>query len=220
MSLRTTMTALPRQPNVPLLTPLWQADVAQLLDEHHMIAWADSPARRTQFAVGLAQFLGLQRDTEVCVFFGKHIDSLDAFCHQLERSIPGPTLDRRIDGAAGVASLLRQRFDVRGRPATKYRYYIWHDADALLIQDHRLFGRIVDTIAGVAAESEYVSDDLLLIHRAVYIGSSVLDVYAEDARGQFQSWYDDGAGEPFWKVVTGVERPPFVRYRVDSLFEA
>ena len=108
--LRTTMTALPRQPSVPLLGQLWQADVAQLLDEHHMIAWSDSPARRTQFAVGLSQFLGLQRDAEVCVFYGKHIDSLDGFCHQLERSIPGPALERRFDGTAGIASLLRQRF--------------------------------------------------------------------------------------------------------------
>ena len=39
----------------------------------------------------------------------------------------------------------------------------------------------MDTIAGVAAEAEYVSDDLLLIHRSVYIGSSVLDVYRGSA---------------------------------------
>jgi len=185
-----------------------------------MVAWSDVPARRTQFAVGLAQFLGLQRDAEVCVFYGKHIADLDAFCHQLERSIPGPSLERRFEGTAGIASLLRSRETMRGRPATKFRYYIWHDADALLLKNHRLFGQIVDAIAGVAAEAEYVSDDLLLLHRAVYIGSSVLDVYAEDPRGQFQNWFDDGAGDPFWKVVTGIERPPFVRYRADSIYES
>lgn len=213
------MSAVSRSPHVPLLAPGWQPDVVQLLDEHHMVAWSDIPTRRTQFAVGLAQFLGLQRDAEVITFFGRHIADIEEFCHQLERSIPGPSLDRRFEGTAGIASLLRSRVSMRGRPATKFRYYVWHDADALLLKDHRLFGRIVDAIAGVAAEDEYVNDDMLLLHRAIFVGSSVLDVYAEDPRGQFQNWYNDGGGDPFWKVVTGIEHPPFVRYRVDSLFQ-
>lgn len=214
------MSALSRQPEIPLLTTDWQADVTQLLDEHHLAAWSDQPQRRTQFAVSLAQFLGSQRDTEVCVFYGKHITDLDSFCHQLERCLPGPTLERRLHGPRGVVSLLRARDGVRGRPAPKYRYYIWHDADVLLRADPRLFGQIADTIAGVAAESEYVSDDLLLIHRCVYVGGSILDVYAEDPRGQFHAWHDDGHEEPFWRVVTGIERPPVLRYRIDALGRA
>lgn len=202
---------------MPLLVTDWQADVTQLLDEHHLVAWSDLPQRRMQFAVSLGQFLGSQRDTEVCVFYGKYITDLDSFCHQLERNVPGPSLQRRLEGGGGIADLLRQRASFRGRPETKHRFYIWHDADVLLRANHKLFGRIVDAISGVAAEAEYVSEDMLLLHRAVYVGSSVLDVYAEDPRGQFQSWADDGHGDPFWKVVTNIERPMFLRYRIDCL---
>jgi len=211
------MSALSRQPEIVLLAQDWQADVTQLLDEHHLVAWSDVPQRRTQFAVSLGQFLGSQRDTEVCVFYGKYITDLDSFCYQLERAVPGPALDRRIDGPGGVVSLMRARATVRGRPETKFRFYIWHDADVLLRQNHVLFGQIVDAMAGVAAESEYVSDDLLLLHRSVFVGGSVLDVYAEDIRGQFRRWAEDGQGEPFWKVVTGIETPPFLRYAIDLL---
>lgn len=211
------MSALSRQPEVPLLVADWQSDVTQMLDEHHLVAYSDVPARRTQFAVMLAQFLGRQRDTEVCVFYGKFITDLESFCYQLERAIPGPALERRVDGPRGAVSLLRARASFRGRAETKHRYYIWHDADVLLRQDHRLFGQIVDAMAGVAAESEYVSDDLLLLHRSIYVGSSILDVYAEDPRGQFRRWYADGRGEPFWQVVTGLRHPPFTKYCIDVL---
>ncbi len=212
------MSALSRQPDVPLLVPDWQADVVQLLDENHLVAWSDMPQRRMQFAVSLGRFLGSLRDTEVCVFYGRFINDLDSFCYQLERNVPGPMLDRRIDGSTGIASLLRARASFRGRPETKHRYYIWHDADVLLRTNHRLFGQIVDAMAGVAAEAEYVSDDLLLLHRSIFVGGSILDVYAEDARGQFNSWLvDDPEQEPFWRVVTGVEAPAFLRYRIDML---
>lgn len=211
------MSALSRKPEIPLLIPDWQADVVQLLDEAHMVAWSESPARRTQFAVSLGQFLSRQRDTEVCVFYGKFITDLESFCYQLERAIPGPLLDRRLHGPRGAVSLLRSRASFHGRPETRYRYYIWHDADVLLGRDHSLFGQIVDAISGVAAEAEYVSDDLLLIHRAVYVGSTMLDVYADDGRGQFKRWFNDGLGEPFWRVVTNVRHPPFLKYGIDLL---
>src|ERR1051325_4722948 len=111
------MSVLSRQTSeLVLLAPDWQADVTQLLDEHHMVAWSDLPQRRTQFAVSLGQFLGSQRDTEVCVFYGRYITDLDSFCYQLERAIPGPTLVRRIDGPGGVVALLRARASFRGRP--------------------------------------------------------------------------------------------------------
>lgn len=212
------MSAVSRQPEMPLLAANWQGDVAQLLDEHHLVAWSDLPPRRMQFAVTLGRFLGSLRDTEVCVFYGRFITDLESFCYQLERALPGPTIDRRFDGPTGIASLLRARASFRGRPETKRRYYIWHDADILLKTNHVLFGQIVDALSGVAAEAEYVSDDLLLIHRTVYVGGSILDVYAEDPRGQFVSWQNDGRGEPFWRVVTGIDKPPFLRYPIDSLF--
>jgi hypothetical protein len=211
------MSALSRHSTEPLLTQDWVADVVQMMDEHHLVAWSDRAERRAQFAVSLGQFLSRQRDTEVCVFYGRYITDLDSFCYQLERSIPGPALERRIAGPAGVADLLRQRASFRGKPESKHRYYIWHDADVMLKANHALFGRIVDAMAGVAAEAEYVSDDLLLLHRSVFVGGTILDVYGEDPRGQFQSWASDGLGEPFWKVVTGIEAPAVHRLRIDDL---
>jgi hypothetical protein len=214
------MSALSRQPENPLLVADWQADVTQLLDEHHLVAWSDVAQRRMQFAVSLGRFLGSLRDTEVCVFYGRFITDLDSFCYQLERNVPGPILDRRIDGPSGIANLLRARASFRGRPETKHRYYIWHDADVMFRSNTKLFSQITDAMSGVAAEAEYASDDLLLIHRSVYVGGSILDVYAEDPRGQFQSWLadeDHPDHEPFWRLVTGIERPPFMRYRIDGL---
>jgi hypothetical protein len=211
------MSALSRQTDIPQLVADWQADVTQCLDEHHLVAWSEFPQRRTQFAVSLGQFLGGLHDAEVCVLYGKYITDLESFCYQLERAIPGPSLQRRIDGPGGIVSLLRERSLFRGRTATKFRFYVWHDADVLLRSDHKLFGRLVDAFAGVAAEAEYVSDDVLLLHRAVFVGSSILDVYAEDPRGQFRAWHDDGQGEPFWRVVTGIDAPSCMRYRIDAL---
>ena len=34
--------------------------------------------------------------------------------------------------------------------------------------------------------TEYVTDDLLLLTRAVFIGSGTLEMYAEDPKGQFR----------------------------------
>jgi len=214
------MSALSRKFDVPLLTTDWQADAAQLLDESHMAAWADSAELRTQFSVSLAHFLSSQRDTEVCVFYGKHITCLDSFCHQLERCLPGPPLERRLHGSRGAVNLMRTRPSFRGRVPSKYRYYIWHDADVLLRANPSLFGQVIDAISGVAAEAEYVSDDLLVIHRAIYVGGPILDIYADDPVAQFQSWHNDGHAEPFWKVVTGIEAPTFTKYRIDSIAAA
>ena len=69
----------------------------------------------------------------------------------------------------------------------------------------------------MAAESEYVSDDLLLIHRVVFVGGRGLMEYFEDEEGQFRSWYKDEFGEPFWQVVTGVEAPSVTTVEIDPL---
>jgi hypothetical protein len=76
----------------------------------------------------------------------------------------------------------------------------------------------VDAIIGVGAEAEYASDDLLLLHRSVFVGSSLLDLYAEDPAGQFSIWAPDADGEPFWSVVTGVDKPQVTRYNIDALW--
>jgi hypothetical protein len=211
------MSALARHGRPPFRVPDWQPDVLQLMDEQHLAAWSDSAQRRLLFASSFGQFLSIQRDTELCVLYGQSIVDLDSFCAQLERALPGPGLDRRIDGARGVVSLLRARTGAAFKRPAKFRYYLWHDADVLLARDRGLFGRLIDAIAGVAAEAEYVSDDLLLIHRAVLVGSGLLAAYAQQPAGQFCSWYDDGLGEPFWRVVTGVPAPSVLAYEIDPL---
>ncbi len=211
------MSALSRHLDQPLVRANWEPDVGQMLDEHHLTAWSDLAGRRLQFAVGLGQFLGAQRDTEVCPFYGRYITDLESFCHQLERAVPGPSLARRISGPGGITDLLRTRTSHKGRPASKFRYYIWHDADVLLQRDRALFGQLVDALAGVAAECEYVSDDLLIIQRSVLVGGAAISEYCKDPKGQCRSWFDDGMGEPFWKVVTGIDAPAFNSYPIDVL---
>lgn len=213
----TGMSALTRQHGPIARAAGWHADVLQLLDDHHLVATSPSPARRVRFGAALGSFLLGLRDAEVCTIYGLEVDSLDRFCAQVERSIAGPTIDRRIDGPRGLTALLRHRETFRGRPASKFRYYLWHDADVLLGADELLFARLADALAGVAAEAEYASDDLLLIHRAVFIGGPALDEYAARPDGQLRSWYRDGHGEPFWRVVAGVEAPPFLRFDIDRL---
>ncbi len=211
------MSALTRHTESPFRAVDWEPMVTQMLDEHHLVAWSGVPRRRVHFAAALSQFLGAQRDTEVCTFYGRYVTDLESFCYQLERALPGVPLERRIDGSSGIAALLRSRHTFRHRTASKYRYFVWHDADVLLRENHKLFGRLADALAGVAAEAEYASDELLIIQRTIYVGGPLLDVYAENRHGQFRTWYSDGHGEPFWKVVTGLDAPPVLRYQIDLL---
>lgn len=212
------MSALTRQSDSPFAAANWQPEVVQLLDEHHLVATSAVPRRRMHFAVSLGQFLQGLRDAEVCTLYGRFITDLDSYCYQLERAVAGPPIERRIDGPRGVTALLRCREVFRGRPASKFRFYVWHDADVLMQADEGLFGRIVDAMAGVAAEAEYVSDDLLLIHRTVFVGGPVLDRYAQRDDGQFRVWLPDAENdEPFWQLVTGIERPPVMTYSIESL---
>ncbi len=211
------MSALTRQPDSAFAAPNWQPDVVQMLDESHLVAVSPLARSRTLFAVSLAQFLQGLREAEVCTLYGRFVTDLESYCHQLERAITGPTLERRIDGPRGVTALLRWRETYRGRPASKFRFYIWHDADVLLHANERLFARLAETMMGVAAEAEYASDDLLLLHRTVFVGGPVLAAYAQQANGPMQEWLAEPGQEPFWQVVSGLERPRTQRYEIDTL---
>lgn len=196
----------------------WQPEVMARLDDDHLVAWSPHALTRTRFAATLQQFLGSQPDTDVCNFYGRYIADLEGFCHQLERMLPAPPLNRRIDGPRGVTESLRSRFSFRGRSIARQRFYVWHDADHLIEHDADLFGRLADALMGVAAEAEYVSDDLLMIQRCVFIGGDALQKYASDHRGQLRSWRADRFGEPFWAVVTGLDQPPVQVAEIASLF--
>ena len=196
----------------------WQAELASVLDEHHLAAWSASACERAAFAAGLGSFLAGLDDAQVIPIYGRSAPDLGGLCYQLERCIPGtgPML-LRIGGPRGVVSRLRSRPVIAGRSPLRFRYILWHDPDTMIESDAALFGRVADAIAGVAAESEYASDDLLLLTRAIYIGGEALAAYAAREDGQFQRWHDDGAGEPFWRAVSGLDRPPVVGSTLESL---
>jgi hypothetical protein len=171
---------------------------------------AEIPVRRQQF-------LGSQRETDVVTLYGRYINDLESFCHQLERAIPVDRLERRLDGTDSVTEALRSRQTIRGRSVARSRYIVWNDADTLLRADRDLFSKLVDAMLGVCAEAEYASEDLLLIQRCVFVGGPALADYAEDATAQFRTWLPDGLGDPFWSLVTGVQAPDVQSMHIDAL---
>lgn len=192
--------------------------------EHHVAVWSEHPQQRQTFAVSLAEHLHAIPDVEVLEFIGREIRSIANFSAQLgvqlallsgqaEALFVAPT----IDGPGGIIEALRERPAYPGHDtAAKIRVYLWHDADVLLTADAAAFGAMVDAIAGIAAEAEYASEDRLLIHRGIFIGSSALATYARDAGGQFRTWLSDSAGSPaLWKVISGVENPPVLVLPID-----
>jgi hypothetical protein len=196
---------------------LWQVEAAQLLEEHHLVAWAHLPAHRRRFGHDLAAHLGGMDDTQVCELPGAAVHDIFSFCNFLERQIRNDRIRRSIDAKGGIVDALRLVSD-RNRPL-KRRFFIWHDADVMLRYDHRLFGRLADALMGVSAEMEYASEDLLLLQRVIFVGAPSLDVYAEDPRGQFRRWFSESGEEPLWATVTGVKSPPVLRYRIDPMFD-
>jgi len=197
----------------------WQPEVMAGLDEKHLVAWSDRPRLRSRFAAELYRFLSLQPRVETVVLHGRSITSMDHLCDQIERQIPGPDLHREIDGPYGLTELLRSNESWPGQLPPRARYLIWNDADVLLKSDPSLFGRIVDALIGVAAESEFSTTHRLLLQRAVFTGGPMLERYARDQRGQFRCWMAEGNEEPFWQLVSGLDIPPVMTKPVDLLME-
>ena len=198
----------------------WQAELTRVLDEHHLVAWSSQSGERASFAAGLASFLAGMDDAQVVPIYGRNATDLDSLCYQIERSIAGDgPMRRRVDGPAGLVSRFRSQPVIPGRPPLRLRYIVWHDPDELIQNDPKLFGQVADAIAGVAAEAEYASDDLLLITRAVYIGGQVLREYADDESGQLRTWLHAGSQEPFWRAVSGVEMPPVLTGQIGRLLD-
>jgi hypothetical protein len=203
--------------------PAWVTDAAQLLEERHLVAWSGSAQARAQFVRELSSYLSSLSDTETVVVEGARIASADHLADQLgadgfedlARStlFAGPGLGEE---QGVVDALRRRRLGGAGRPF-KRRFILWNDANATLARSAALFGRLVDAVIGVAAEDEYASEEVLLIQRAIFIGSAALDVYAEDPRGQFRSWLADGESPALWHVVTGLAKPAVVSRPIERM---
>jgi hypothetical protein len=192
--------------------------VSEAHQEHHVVLWSADAARRAEASAVLAEHLRSLPEVELFHFDGSSIRSLKDFCTQLtaiRAAIPASEGDAgvkaSIDGPGGVIDSLRERQGELsiGVSGAKRRYYLWTEADTLLNNDPAAFGGVIDAMAGVAAEAEYASEDLLLIHRAILIGGPALATYAGNEHGQFRSWLPDAAGSPpLWKVISGLEQPP------------
>jgi hypothetical protein len=187
----------------------WPAGIAQLLDEHHLVVLGERPEHRQEFARVLAAHLEAMPETAIISLPGRQATSLEAVCQMLSETFH---LARPI--RPGIGNIIRL---LRSRPLeARHQYFIWHDADALLEADVKLFGRLVNAFLGVAAEFEHVNPDLLTLQRLVFLGGDKLGAYAEDASGQFRAWLIEGGSTPFWEVTTCVDRPPVLTYRLDG----
>lgn len=206
----------------PSLGPAWASDAAQLLEERHLVAWSPSPPARGAFVRHLASYLASLGDTEIVTVDGASIESADHLAVQLN---PDGVLEHSRAFVAGpgmgeeqrvVDALRSRRLGRAGRPF-KRRFILWNDANLTLARSPALFGRLVDALLGVAAEDEYASEEVLLIQRAIFVGSAALDVYAEDPRGQFRSWLADGRSPALWHVITGLSSPAVTSQPIERL---
>jgi hypothetical protein len=188
----------------PMIEP---ADVAPLLDEHHLVVLGEGDDRDA-FAERLHDHLaGTVAESSVTVLEGKRVRDLGSFC-------------RMLDGAIGSGEIIEQTVDgvverLRGcSTGVRHHYFIWHDADTLLEHDVPLFGRLVNAMLGVAAEREHLSPDVLVIQRHIFLGNYKLGAYADDDHGQFRSWLVKDDVTRFWDVASCLERPPVLMYRL------
>lgn len=194
----------------------WQPQVCQKLESHHLVAWSRDVRARTHLAASLQSYLMTQPGTEVCVLHGRAILDLEGLCAQLERQIVVDEVARTIDGPRGVVAALRTCAAVPGRPPARQRVILWHDADVLLRARPVLFGRLVESIAGVSGELEFAGEGGVFLQRCVFLGSSALRDEAKAPGSAFRSWLDeDGSG--FWSLVSGLVQPPVSVCSVDAL---
>lgn len=208
----TSLRGVPTQP--------WQVEVGKHLEEHHLCASSDQPRRRERFVIDLGTCLSKFQDTDVCTLDGSRVHNVDELCREMERALGVGPIGRSVDGEDGLVGALRRRPPADSARAIKRRYIIFSEAHVLLREDPRLFGRAADAIMGVAAEHEFFSDDVLLIQRGIFVGRAAIDVYAEDPRGQFLSWFSEGREQPLWKVVSGQKAPHVARWRIGPELDA
>ena len=193
----------------------WQLALAQVLDEHHLCASSESFSARASFVDDLVSQLSLMDDTQVCVIDGLQTLDIASFGRELGTALGVDVRKHPIDSLESVVWALRRRFTPADQSPVKRRFIVWSEAHELLRQNSRAFSQLVDAMMGVAAESEFASEDLLLLQRCVFIGRSALDVYAEDPTAQFRAWMSEGTERPLWSVVSGQDAPRVRRLPIE-----
>lgn len=178
------------------------------LDEAHMIIWGADSSQRQHALTLCREMLSAIPETQTVELNGASMIDIKSARAALAASLPGP-IEREpgpsFDGPSGVLARLREPPPPIGGAHIKRRYYLWHDADVLLTSSPASFSVMIDAIAGVAAESEYASDDLLLIQRLVLIGSPDLATCYADEHGPLRSWRHTSP----WAKQTKIAAPVF-----------
>lgn len=198
----------------------WQIDVAQRLEEHHVCATSDGVTRRQRFTHDLCSLLSSMDATHVGVIDGARGRTLEGWCRELAVAVGVPEVAPGIELSGGVVDALRRRPIGPDGRAIRRRFLLWTDAHAMLREHPRDFARLIDAMMGVAAESEFVSEDVLIIQRAVFIGRPALAAYLEDPTGQMRQWYSEGSEDPLWRVITGVKAPRVSHWPIGDEVEA
>lgn len=196
----------------------WWLRAASTLEEHHLCAWSPDAHARAGFIVRLGAILETMEGTDVCVLDAGAMTDMASVCEQFGRIAGLGPIAPRLGGDDGLLAALRRRPE-RQRPdgtVLKRRYFVISEAQALLRRDPALLGRVVDAVAGVAAEDEFVGDDLLLIQRLVLVGTAALDVYAEDPRGQLRRWWGAEGELSAWGLITRRAGPRVARWRIGA----
>lgn len=193
----------------PVVVDAPLGDIPSLLDEKHIVLWSRDLHRRERAADLVVASLRSVQDAQVVSLPGAVIHDLKSLRSHLDHALPSAEqrpLRATIDGPAGLLARLREPADpLPDHHHIKWRYYVWRDADVLLRSSPAAFSIMVDAVAGVAAEAEYTSDDLLLIQRLVLVGGPPLHVAAQDPLGPMNAWRP---GSP-WARMTKVEAPIF-----------
>ena len=187
----------------------WPADVAQLLDEHHLVVIGDSSARRAALAQSLWLHLDELAASRALILNGSRCRELDDFCMLLENGLNGGSRITRT--IPGLIDFLRN-----GTVSDHHLYLLWQDADVLLEADVELFGRITNVLLAVATEHEQLNPDVLTLQRTVFLGSDKLGAYAELEHAQFQVWLEEDEQPDLWEIEACVPRPPVLTYRLEG----
>lgn len=193
----------------PVVVGVPLGDVPSTLDEKHLVLWSRDLHRRERAADLVVAALRTVQDAQVVCLPGAVIHDLKTLRAQLDQALPSAEnrpLRATIEGPAGLLARLREPADpLPGHHHVKWRYYVWRDADVLMRSSPAVFSMMVDAVAGVAAEAEFASEDLLLIQRLVLIGGPSLQVEAGDPQGAMRAWRP---GSP-WSRLTKVAAPVF-----------
>ena len=183
------------------------AEIAQFLDEHHLVVVGDDDARQRELVRALAAHLEAIADAEVIWIDGAAVTDLKSFMGELERGLRTgqPTFESIADVVAALRSAPHN---------PRHQFFIWEHADELVERDPTLFGRLANAFFGVAAEREHITPGPLVLQRVVFVGGASLRTFAGTVDGPFRSWLIEDEAKSFWEMASCVPRPAVLTYEV------